>query len=31
MHLHRVVDGKLTEHWEEIDLLRLLRQLGVLG
>ena len=31
MHLHRVADGKLTEHWEEIDLLRLLRQLGVLG
>jgi steroid delta-isomerase-like uncharacterized protein len=31
MHLHRVVDGKLTEHWEEIDLLRLMRQLGVLG
>ena len=31
MHLHRVADGKLTEHWEEIDLLRLMRQLGVLG
>ena len=31
MHLHRVADGMLTEHWEEIDLLRLLRQLGVLG
>jgi steroid delta-isomerase-like uncharacterized protein len=31
MHLHRVVDGKLSEHWEEIDLLRLMRQLGVLG
>jgi steroid delta-isomerase-like uncharacterized protein len=31
IHLHRVVDGKLTEHWEEIDLLRLMRQLGVLG
>ena len=31
MHLHRVVDGKLAEHWEEIHLLRLLRQLGVLG
>jgi len=31
MHLHLVVDGKLTEHWEEIDLLRLMRQLGVLG
>jgi len=31
MHLHRVADGKLSEHWEEIDLLRLLRQLGVLG
>ena len=31
MHLHRVTDSKLTEHWEEIDLLRLMRQLGVLG
>jgi len=31
MHLHRIADGKLTEHWEEIDLLRLLRQLGVLA
>jgi steroid delta-isomerase-like uncharacterized protein len=31
MHLHRVADAKLTEHWEEIDLLRLMRQLGVLG
>ena len=31
MHLHRIADGKLTEHWEEIDLLRLMRQLGVLG
>jgi steroid delta-isomerase-like uncharacterized protein len=31
IHLHRVADGKLTEHWEEIDLLRLMRQLGVLG
>jgi steroid delta-isomerase-like uncharacterized protein len=29
MHLHRVADGQLIEHWEEIDLLRLLRQLGV--
>jgi steroid delta-isomerase-like uncharacterized protein len=31
MHLHRIADGKLTEHWEEIDLLRLMRQLGVRG
>jgi hypothetical protein len=31
MHLHRVADTKLTEHWEEIGLLRLLRQLGALG
>jgi steroid delta-isomerase-like uncharacterized protein len=31
MHLHRVADAKLTEHWEEIDLLRLMRQLGALG
>jgi hypothetical protein len=29
--LHRAVDAKLTEHWEEIDLLRLMRQLGALG
>jgi ketosteroid isomerase-like protein len=26
-----LASGKLTEHWEEIDVLRLLRQLGVLG
>jgi steroid delta-isomerase-like uncharacterized protein len=31
MHLHRVADTKLLEHWEEIDLLRLMRQLGALG
>ena len=31
MHLHRVSGAKLTEHWEQIDLFRLMRQLGVLG
>jgi steroid delta-isomerase-like uncharacterized protein len=31
IHLHRVADGKLVEHWEEIDVFRLLRQLGALG
>jgi hypothetical protein len=31
MHPHRVADTKLLEHWEEIDLLRLMRQLGALG
>jgi steroid delta-isomerase-like uncharacterized protein len=31
MHLHRVADTKLLEHREEIDLLRLMRQLGALG
>ena len=31
MHLHRVSDAKLIEHWEEINLFRLMRQLGALG
>ena len=31
MHLHRVLDAKLIEHWEEINLFRLMRQLGALG
>ena len=30
MHFHRVADAKLAEHWEEINLLRLMRQFGVL-
>ena len=31
IHLHRVTDAKLIEHWEEINLFRLMRQLGALG
>jgi steroid delta-isomerase-like uncharacterized protein len=31
MHLHRVSDAKLIEQWEEINLFRLMRQLGALG
>jgi hypothetical protein len=29
--IHRIAGGRLTEHWEEIDLLGLFRQLGALG
>jgi steroid delta-isomerase-like uncharacterized protein len=31
IHLHRVAGGRLAEHWEAIDLLPLLRQLGATG
>ena len=31
IHLHRVAGGRLAEHWEAIDLLPLLRQLGAIG
>jgi steroid delta-isomerase-like uncharacterized protein len=31
IHIHRVRDGRLVEHWEELNLLGLLRQLGVLS
>jgi steroid delta-isomerase-like uncharacterized protein len=31
IHIHRIAGGRLTEHWEEIDLLGLFRQLGALG
>jgi len=31
IHIHRVADGKLAEHWEAINLLPLLQQLGVVG
>jgi predicted ester cyclase len=31
IHIHRVVGRRLTEHWEAINLLPLLRQLGVAG
>lgn len=29
MHIHRITAGQLVEHWEQIDLLGLLQQLGV--
>ena len=31
IHIHRVRRGRLIEHWEELDLLGVLRQLGVLS
>jgi steroid delta-isomerase-like uncharacterized protein len=31
IHIHRIADGKLAEHWEQIDLAGLLRQMGLLG
>ena len=31
IHIHRVRHGRLIEHWEELNLLRVLRQLGVLS
>jgi steroid delta-isomerase-like uncharacterized protein len=31
IHIHRVRHGRLTEHWEELDLLGALRQLGRLS
>ncbi|HEX6678264.1 MAG TPA: ester cyclase [Actinomycetes bacterium] len=31
IHLHRVAGGRLAEHWEAINLLPLLRQLGATG
>jgi steroid delta-isomerase-like uncharacterized protein len=31
IHLHRVADATLIEHWEEINLFRLMQQLGALG
>src|SRR5262245_33751338 len=30
IHIHRVTNGKLIEHWEEINLLGLMQQLGVI-
>jgi steroid delta-isomerase-like uncharacterized protein len=30
MHMHRVAGGRLVEHWEQLDLLGLLGQLGAL-
>ena len=31
IHIHRVQRGRLVEHWEELNLLGVLRQLGVLS
>ena len=31
IHIHRIQRGRLTEHWEELDLLGALRQLGMSG
>jgi len=31
IHIHRVAGGRLAEHWESINLLPLLRQLGAIG
>jgi steroid delta-isomerase-like uncharacterized protein len=31
IHIHRVNSGRLAEHWEELDTLGALRQLGVLS
>ena len=31
IHVHRVRDGRLVEHWEELNMLGVLRQLGVLS
>ena len=30
IHIHHLRDGKLVEHWEQIDILGALQQLGVL-
>jgi steroid delta-isomerase-like uncharacterized protein len=30
IHVHRVTNGKLVEHWEVIDLFGMLQQLGVI-
>ena len=31
IHIHRVADGKIAELWEQIDLLGVLQQLGVMA
>ena len=31
IHVHRVEGGRLAEHWEALDQLGLMRQLGALG
>jgi steroid delta-isomerase-like uncharacterized protein len=30
IHIHRIADGKLAEHWEQIDVAGVLRQMGFL-
>ncbi len=30
IHIYRLVDGKITEHWAEIAMMELLQQIGVL-
>jgi steroid delta-isomerase-like uncharacterized protein len=29
VHIHRIGDGRIAEHWEQIDTLGMLRQLGI--
>lgn len=31
MHFHRLVDGKITEHWEQFDFAGVVQQLGILS
>src|SRR5690349_5265692 len=31
MHFHRVVDGKITDHWEQFDFAGTIQQLGILS
>ncbi len=31
IHIHRIADGKIAELWEQIDLLGVLQQLGVMA
>jgi steroid delta-isomerase-like uncharacterized protein len=31
IHVHRIANGKLVEHWEAINLFGMLQQLGVIG
>ncbi|MBJ7606908.1 ester cyclase [Candidatus Dormiibacter inghamiae] len=31
MHFHRIGQGRLVEHWEELDQLGAMRQMGALG
>jgi hypothetical protein len=31
IHIHRVRRGRLIDHWEELNLLGVLRQLGMLS